>query len=80
MDFGSDQRPSKARTLGGDRAREVTENRPIREVSNVWLGGPGDAPMIRLPIPVISTLLEYKIEETSDIVEATNPEDGHGKR
>lgn len=83
--FGDDAaaKVPKARTLGGDRVREtpgaLPEVREIRERigPSTWMGGGSGAEgRLVLAVPTLKTFLECKVEDTSDVLEARNPEDG----
>ncbi|KAI0084762.1 WD40 repeat-like protein [Irpex rosettiformis] len=84
MDFSADDRPSKARTLGGDRVREAV---PVRElavpsklasslasVGAGWSGGLSLAG--RIPWPSLVTYLKVSAEGSEDTFEGRNSEDG----
>ncbi|KAI0682933.1 WD40 repeat-like protein [Cytidiella melzeri] len=79
-----DDRPSKARTLGGDRMREAG---PIRELAaplNVpntstpsGSGWPSEHALAgRLPWPALVTYLKVTVDGSEDVLEGRNSEDG----
>ncbi len=79
-----DDRPSKARTLGGDRVREAV---PVRELaaapkisgssSSVVSGWPGEHSLAgRVPWPPLVTYLQVSAEGSEDVLEGRNLEDG----
>lgn len=77
-----DDRPSKARTLGGDRPRDVV---PVRELApaggSVVVYDASNAAgaqnlAARLPIAPLLTFLKTQIEGGEDLLEARNSEDG----
>ncbi|KAI0341349.1 histone transcription regulator 1 [Trametopsis cervina] len=82
MDF-PDDRPSKARTLGGDRIREAV---PVRELaappkvasgSGVGLAWSAEHPLAgRVPWPPLLNYLKVSVEGTDDVLECRNSEDG----
>lgn len=86
IDLTDDSRPVTYRTLGGDRQRE---NIPVRELggpsvtggavkgwgssgASASLSAPGAS---LLPIPPLLTRVTSPMEDSDDILEATNPED-----
>ena len=86
-DIDMDAPRGRARTLGGDRVREVA---PVREISLTQggvgpsaLGGSG-APNLRhassrdhiLSVPSIKTYLSVRVEGSEDILEGSNFDDG----
>lgn len=85
----ADERPSKARTLGGDRVREAVPVRILASnsaipshgasmvVSAPWHGGID--PAGRLPTVTLLSYLETSAEGSEDILEARNFEDGGEK-
>ena len=78
----------KARTLGGDRLRdreaigreirEIRTNRGVHEM-NVNVGAFHNTSSVVLPAPSLKTFLEVRVEETGDILEARNSDDGKGE-
>lgn len=77
--FEDDSRPTKARTLGGDRAREAVT---VRELGVVGTGRGGhvlnawsDHHLANvLPVPHLLSVLTVKMEGSDDILEAKNSE------
>ena len=70
-------RPGKARTLGGDRPREVV---PVKEISEggagrLWNSAELGGGMV-LPLLPILTYLCVKVEGSEDVFEAKNSESG----
>lgn len=68
-------KPSKPRTLGGDRPRDVV---PVKEIGGsgpvartTWGHGEG----LNLPIPALMTLLTTEVDGGEDVLEARNAED-----
>jgi protein HIRA/HIR1 len=80
----SDDKPSKARTLGGDRIREsviVRELAPLPMPGNDTLASTSGWPTNheltgRIPWPALLTYLKVGVEGSEDILEARNSEDG----
>lgn len=75
-DLMEDVRPMKARTLGGDRPRDIA---PIKEIglidtpaTGLWEARGG----ISLPVPALLTSLTADIEGSDDMFEGRNSEDG----
>jgi protein HIRA/HIR1 len=73
-------RPGKARTLGGDRLREVV---PVKEISGGGLAGVGRQSWgdvepagggVALPLLPILTCVSVKMEGSEDVFEARNSE------
>lgn len=75
-DLLDDDRPSKARTLGGDRAREKVVIKQIAEGSRVvqrdFAGTSASAMLHSLPL---LNFLSAKVEGTQDVLEIHNKED-----
>jgi protein HIRA/HIR1 len=75
IDLTDEVKPSKARTLGGDRPREVVV---VKEIGLSDTAGPvlwGTAQGIRLPVPALLTSLTAEIEGSEDVFEGRNSED-----
>ena len=75
FDGGDDSRPTKSRTLGGDRPRESVVVREIAggtQTSGVW----GDPHFIAgaLPVPPLYNSLSVRVEGSDDILEGRNSE------
>ncbi|KAG5643708.1 hypothetical protein DXG03_009757 [Asterophora parasitica] len=75
IDLTDEGKPSKARTLGGDR---VQEHVPVKEIGAIeggtrvaWGGQAGT----RLPVPSLLTSLTAEIEGSDDLFEGRNSED-----
>ncbi|GJE86485.1 WD40 and Hira domain-containing protein [Phanerochaete sordida] len=76
-----DDRPSKARTLGGDRPRDVV---PVREIAppggvvvyDAAAAAGAQNVAARLPIAPLLTYLKVQVEGGDDLLEARNSEDG----
>jgi protein HIRA/HIR1 len=79
-DLTEDMRPTtKARTLGGDRARDSVVVKEIGRDMNAVVGGAvWDAGSSRasLPVPPLLTSLTAEIEGTDEVFEGRNSEDG----
>lgn len=75
-------RVPKARTLGGDRARiDEHEVREIKAVPRAEVQAnpiAGTSSSLTFPPPSLKTYISTKAEETGDILEAKNTEDGEG--
>lgn len=81
-----DDRPSKPRTLGGDRVRDTVVVRELAPGSRLaaseqMLVGPAEISgtqslASRLPMPPLLTYLKAAVEGSEDILEARNSDDG----
>lgn len=78
-----DDRPSKARTLGGDRVRESVSVRelagppPVPSGNTSAAGWPGGLSLAgRIPWPSLLTYMKVAVEGSEDILEVRNSEDG----
>lgn len=74
IDLTDEVRTTKARTLGGDRPRDVAPVKVIGSVSSqvaTWSSPSG----INLPVPTLLTSLTAEIEGSDDMFEARNSED-----
>ena len=78
-----DDRPSKARTLGGDRVRESVPIRELAAPPAAQLGSSAASDWSttrnlagRLPWPSLLTYLKVSVEGLEDILEGRNSEDG----
>ena len=74
-----DDRPSKARTLGGDRPRDTVAVRELAPASSDAYdasgAGPSQSLAARLPLAPLLTYLKTAVEGSEDILEARNSED-----
>ncbi|KAF8886135.1 histone transcription regulator 1 [Infundibulicybe gibba] len=73
---GDEARPTKARTLGGDRPRDFI---PVKEIGGVipvgmWSSA-GQSSAAVLPVPPLLTSLTAEVEGCDDIFEGRNAED-----
>ncbi|KAG5721434.1 Protein HIR1 [Termitomyces sp. T112] len=82
LDLPDDGKQVKARTLGGDRARdhvavkEITHHTVMRgETVGAGCGGQTG---LSLPVPPLLTVLSAEVEGSDEILEARNPEDDAG--
>ncbi|KAF8067726.1 histone transcription regulator 1 [Lyophyllum atratum] len=74
VDLTDEGKPSKARTLGGDRVRDHVAVKEIAVVERgvvVWGGQAGPS----LPVPAVLTSLTADIEGSDEVLEARNAED-----
>ncbi|EKM56503.1 uncharacterized protein PHACADRAFT_118264 [Phanerochaete carnosa HHB-10118-sp] len=77
-----DDRPSKARTLGGDRPRDIVAVKELAPASSTIVvydaSSATDAQNVaaRLPITPLLTYLKAQAEGSEDLLEARNSEDG----
>jgi len=70
IDLTDDARPSRPRTLGGDRPREPVAVREINPPTGLW-----DNPeSMTLPVPPLLTYLSGEVEGTEDVFEGRNSE------
>lgn len=82
--FGDDMKVPKARTLGGDRVRSVSDHE-VREIKVVpraeILVNPvaGSSTSLTFPSPGLKTYFSVKVEDTGDTLEARNSEDASGE-
>lgn len=78
FDLTDDAKPSKPRTLGGDRPRDsvvVREIGPGISIGDAWVGPNSAMAGVSLPVPPLYNSLSVKVEGSDDILEARNPED-----
>lgn len=77
-----DDRPSKARTLGGDRPRDTVAVRELAPASSSVVvydassAGAAQSLLARLPLAPLLTYLKTTVEGSEDVLEARNSEDG----
>lgn len=69
---GEDGRVGKARTLGGDRVREVV---PVKELVMAGMGRMAEVGSVNLPTATLLTFLRAEVEGTEDVLEARNTGD-----
>jgi protein HIRA/HIR1 len=72
IDLTEETRTTKARTLGGDRPRDIV---PVKEIGAVEVGMWGAQPGMSLPVPPILTAVTAEIEGSDDVFEGRNSED-----
>ena len=79
-----DDRPSKARTLGGDRPRDTIAVRELAPAANTVViydaatSSTSQNLLARLPLAPLLTYLKTTVEGSEDVLEARNSEDGCG--
>ncbi len=74
-DLLDDTKPPKARTLGGDRRREVIEVEQIGMVVPVHSMAAEVQRTMVLPVPPLLTYLSSEVDGTDDVLEAENAKD-----
>ena len=82
--IGDDMKLPKARTLGGDRVRNVGDNE-VREIkvaprAEIMVNSvAGSSTSLTFPSPSLKTYFSVKVEDTGDTLEARNSEDPNGE-
>lgn len=79
--YAIDDRPSKARTLGGDRPRDTVAVRELVPAASTVIVYDAAAStsqnlLARLPLAPLLTYLKTIVESSEDVLEARNSEDG----
>lgn len=74
-DLLDDTKPPKARTLGGDRRKEVIEVKQIGMVVPASSMAAGVQRTMMLPLPPLLTYLSSEVDGTDDVLEAENADD-----
>ncbi|KAF8341910.1 histone transcription regulator 1 [Amanita rubescens] len=77
-DLLDDTKPPKARTLGGDRRREVVEVKQIGMVVPAHSMAAEVQRTMVLPVPPLLTYLSSEVDGTDDVLEAENAKDVAG--